>query len=162
MEEKKMSVRDEVAAKEKVWDWRHDFSRLVREATRSLAEQAQCLAVSTTSEGDFYHSGYSYILDTPEFYDIDVTKTVLSILDELNKLENLFEKRHSEEIIQVLLGEELGYDYLEPCGMIFTRFETPRHSGSLGLIGPSRFDFPRVIPIVRYHGELITKILQNW
>ncbi|HUW21278.1 MAG TPA: hypothetical protein VMW41_01285 [Candidatus Bathyarchaeia archaeon] len=162
MEEKKMSVAEEVAAKERIWDWRHDFSRLVREATKSLAGQARGLAISATDEGDVYHAGYSYILDVPEFYDIDVTKTVLSMLDELDKLQALFEKSFSEDPVKVLLGDELGYEYLQPCGMVFTRFETPRHKGSLGIIGPSRFDFARIIPIVRYHGELISSILSQW
>jgi heat-inducible transcriptional repressor len=162
MEEKKMSVTEEVAAKEKVWDWRHDFARLIREATKSLAEQTRYLAVSATDEGDIFHAGHAHILDMPEFYDIDVTKTVLGMLDQLEMLKTLFGKSFSENPVKVLLGEDLGYEYLEPCGMVFTHFETPRHKGSLGIVGPSRFDFPRVIPIVRYHGELIANILKNW
>jgi heat-inducible transcriptional repressor len=162
MEENKMSVAEEVAAKEKIWDWRHDFSRLIREATRSLAQQAHSLAVSTTNKGEIYHAGHSYILEMPEFYDIDVTKTILSILDELELLQSLFSKSFSEEPVNILLGDELGYEYLEPCGMVFTSFETPRQKGSLGVIGSARFNFARVIPIVRYHGELISKILREW
>ena len=162
MEEKKMSVAEEVAAKENVWDWRHDFSRLVREATRSLAEQTRYLAVSATDEGDIYHAGYSNILDMPEFYDIDVTKTVLSMLDKLETLQALFGKSHSDAPVKILLGEEMGYDYLEPCGMVFTQFQTPRHKGSVGIIGPSRFDFARVIPVVRHYGEMLSQILKDW
>lgn len=162
MDEKKMSVAEEVAAKEKVWDWRHDFSRLIREATRSLAEQSHYLAVSLTDEGDIYHAGYSNILEMPEFFDIDVTKTVLSMLDELDTLRSLFSKSHSESPVKVLLGEELGYEYLDPCGMVFTQFETPRHKGSLGVLGPTRFDFARVIPVVRHYGELLGQILNDW
>lgn len=162
MQEKKMSVTEEVAAKEKVWDWRNDFSRLIREATRSLAEQTRYLAVSVTDEGDIYHAGYSNILDIPEFYDIDITKTILGMLDRLDVLRSLFEKPVSEETVGVLLGEDLGYEYLEPCGLVFTHFQTPRHKGALGLIGPSRFDFARVIPVVRYYGELISNIYKDF
>jgi len=162
MEEEKMSVTEEVAAKEKIWDWRHDFSRLVREATRSLARQTECLAISMTDEGDTFHAGYSNILEIPEFYDIDVTKTILSIIDEFEGLSVLFGKSFSEKAVNILLGDELGYEMLSPCGMVFTKFKTSRHEGSLGIIGPSRFNFPRVIPIVRYHGQLITSILKDW
>ncbi|MBN1263583.1 MAG: hypothetical protein JW991_04480 [Candidatus Pacebacteria bacterium] len=162
MEERKMSVTEEVTAKEKIWDWRHDFSRLVREATKSLASQTGYLAVSATGEGDVYHAGHSYILDLPEFFDIDVTKTVLGMLDQIEILRSLFAKSYSDDPIKVLLGEDLGYEYLEPCGLVFTKFETPRHKGSLGILGPNRFDFARVIPIVRYHGELISEILKDW
>jgi len=162
MEEKKMSVTEEVAAKEKVWDWRNDFPKLVSEATKSLAQQTRHLAIATTDEGDVYHAGYYHILEMPEFFDIDVTKTVLSMLEELDKLRSIFERPFSEDPVSILLGEELGFDYLEPCGMVFTRFETPQHKGSLGVIGPCRFDFAKIIPIVRYHGELIAKITSNW
>jgi heat-inducible transcriptional repressor len=162
MEEKKMPVTEEVAAKEKVWDWRHDFSRLLREATKSLAEQTRYLAVSAADKGEVYHAGSANILDIPEFYDIDVTRTVLSMLDEFEKLELLFTRSFSEDPVKVLLGDELGYEYLEPCGLVFTHFKTPRHKGSLGVIGPLRFNFPRVIPIVRYYGDLISGVLKDW
>lgn len=162
MEEEKMSVTEEVAAKEKVWDWRHDFSRLLREATRALAEQTQSLAVATTNEGDVYHSGYGHILEMPEFYDIDVTKTVLSLLDEFEELQSIFGKSSPDQPVTVLLGDELGSQFLQSCGLVCARFETPRHKGSLGVIGPSRFDFPRVIPVVRYYSRLINDIFKDW
>jgi heat-inducible transcriptional repressor len=162
MEERKMSVTEEVAAKEKVWDWRHNFTRLLREATRSLAEQTNYLAISAVDRGEVYHAGYANILEMPEFYDIDVAKTVLSLLDEFDRVKALFEKSFSEDPVNILLGDELGYRYLKPCGLVFTHFETSRYQGSLGVIGPSRFDFARVIPIVRYYGDLLSKILGEW
>lgn len=162
MQEEKLSVREEVAAKERVWDWRHDFSRLLQETTRSLAQQTNCLAVSTSENGDIYHAGYSHILETPEFYDIDVTRTVLNMLDEFDELKNLLVATHGEEVVSVLLGQEMGDRLLEPCGVVYTRFETPRHKGSLGIIGPRRFHFSRVIPVVRYYGQLLNELLKDW
>lgn len=162
MEEKKLSVADEVAAKEKIWDARFDFDKLMREATRALAEQARALAVAATKAGDVYHSGYAYLLEMPEFYDIDVTKTILSMLDETQALLDLFEKSFGEEPVHLLLGEELGYEFLEPCGMVFTHFEAgPKKSGSLGVIGPSRLYYPRIIPIVRHFGSLIEELAKG-
>lgn len=163
MEEKKLSVADEVAAKEKIWDARFDFDQLMREATRALAEQTRALAVAATKQGDVYHAGYANILEMPEFYDIDVTKAILSLIDEAQTLLGLFEKSFGEEPIHLLLGEELGYEFLEPCGMVFTHFKAgPKKSGSLGVIGSSRLYYPRIIPIVRYFGNLVEELAKGF
>lgn len=162
MEEKKLSVADEVAAKEKVWDVRFDFDKLMHEATRALAEQTRALAVAATKEGNIYHAGSANILEMPEFYDIDVTRTVLSLVEEVGRIQALFTKAFGEGPIHLLLGEELGYDYLEPCGMVFTHFEAgPKRSGSLGVIGPNRLNYPMVIPTLRYFGSLIEELARN-
>jgi heat-inducible transcriptional repressor len=155
-------VADEVAAKEKVWDARFDFDKLMRQATRALAERSRALAVAATKKGDVYHAGYANILEIPEFYDIDVTRAVLSMLDETNRLLELFSRSFGEEPIHLLLGDELGYEFLEPCGIVFVEFEAgPERSGSLGVIGPARLNYPRIVPMVRYFGNLIEEIAKE-
>lgn len=162
MEEKKLSVADEVAAKEKVWDSRFDFDKLMRQATKALAERTRALAVAATKKGDVYHAGYANILEMPEFYDIDLTRAVLSMLDETNRLLDLFARSFGEEPIHMLFGDELGYELLEPCSMVFVEFDAgPEKSGSLGVIGPARLDYPRIIPMVRYFGNLIEEIAKE-
>ncbi|MFH1841131.1 MAG: hypothetical protein ABH807_03195 [Candidatus Shapirobacteria bacterium] len=158
VEEKKMSVAEEVAAREKVWDVRFDFDRLMREAMRSLAIQSRALAVAATDEGELYHAGYANILSLPEFYDIDVTRTILNLLDETRTLREIFERESGEEALSVLFGDEMGFECLEPCGMIFTRFAAGGHRGALGVIGANRFCYPEVMPLVRYYGNLIEEM----
>jgi len=162
MEEKQLSVADEVSAKEKVWDARFNFDHLMREAVKSLAKKANYLVLAATNDGDIYHAGYANILDIPEFYDIDVTRAVLTLLDEANEVQKIFEKCFGEGPIHLLLGEELGYKYLEPCGMVFTQFQVDdKRSGFLGVIGPDRLNYPTIIPLVRYFGGLIEELTQN-
>lgn len=163
MEEKKPSVTEEVAAKEAMWDYRHQFDRLLREATRALAGQTHSLAVAATKEGDIYSAGYAHILEMPEFYDIDVTKSVLSLLDEFQVLESLFEKSFGDDPIHILLGEDLGREFLQPCGLVFTNFQAgPKHSGSIGVIGPYRLNYSAIVPRIRYFGELISELAKGW
>ncbi len=162
MEEKELSVADEVAAKEKVWDARFDFDHLMREAVKALAEKTQALAVAATNTGDLYHAGYANLLQLPEFYDIDVARTIFSLLDETGAIKKLFEKCFDEGPIHLLLGDELGYDFLDPCGMVFIKFKGgSQKSGTLGVIGPNRFNYSMVVPTVRYFGGLIEEFAQN-
>lgn len=163
MEEEKLSVADEVAAKEKIWDSRFEFKKLMRESTRALADVAHSLAVATTKEGDLFHAGYAHILELPEFYDIDIARTVLSIIDQFDQMQTLFTRSFDEGPIHLLLGEELGYDYLEPCGMVFAHFKAgPKYSGSLGVIGPNRLNYPRIIPTLNYFINLIEELAVNF
>lgn len=160
VEEKKLSATEEVAAREKVWDSRFDFDHLMRQTTRALAAQTRMLAIASTDAGELYHAGYANILNLPEFYDIDVTKAVLAMLDEIQPLVELLRRETGEEAINVLFGDELGLACLASCGLIFTRFTVGNHTGALGVIGANRFHYPEVIPMVRYYGDLIEELSQ--
>lgn len=159
MEEKQLSVKDEVYFKEQLWDCRHERDKLIRQATKSLAEQTKALALATLSEDRIYSSGMANILDMPEFYDIDLTKAVLSLLDHIEILRGVFQHIDEDADISILLGEELGYDYLEPCGFVFSKFRLGYNErGLIGVIGPSRLPYPTIIPTVRYLGRLLDQI----
>lgn len=163
MRARELSVAEEVAAKEKVWDYRQDFDKLLRESTRALAERTKALALSTDEKGDLYYAGTANILEMPEFYDIDLTKSLLSLLDRFDFWEELVSRvAEGEDPVHLLLGEELGAKYLEPCGFIFTHYEVSRHKGVLGVVGPYRLNYPYIIPVVRYFGNLIEEIGRSW
>jgi transcriptional regulator of heat shock response len=163
MKESQMSVRDEVAIKEELWDRRFEFDRLMRLSARRLAESTGVLAVAVNEDGDVYAAGAASILDMPEFYDIDLTKTVLTMLDTENMLHQILARAVGEDPVHVLLGEELGMEYLEPCGFVFAHFGAgKKHSGSIGVIGPARMRYSRVIPTVRYFSNLLGEMADSW
>lgn len=158
MEEKQLSVAEEVALKEKVWDSRFNFDHLMHEAVKALAEHTQMLAVAAIEEGDIYHSGYANILQMPEFYDIDVTRTLLSLIERVEEVKRLFDRCIGEGPVYVLLEDELG-EHLESCGMVFTNFDAgQKKRGSVGVIGPNRLNYSRIVPFVRYLGHLIEEL----
>lgn len=163
MKPQKLSVTDEVAVKEKIWDYRMEFEKLLRESVRELARRTQNLALAIADTGDLYSAGIANILDIPEFYDIDLTKTVLSLLDEFNYWQKLIERAvEQEDPIHLLLGSDLGMEYLEPCGFVYTLYEIPPRKGAIGIIGPARLNYSKVIPTIEYFGNLINEIGKNW
>jgi transcriptional regulator of heat shock response len=159
MEEKELSVAEEASVKEKIWDHRHRNNRLLQEATRALAQRTHFLAVAATEDGDLFHAGHANILNLPEFYNIDVTRTLLATIDDFDQMISFFQKDFTQDLVHVLLGDELGIDYLEPVGLVYTHFKIGNKvKGSLGVLGPYRLDFSSVIPLVRYFGQLLEKV----
>lgn len=163
MEEKKLSLTQEVKAKEDVWDYRDNFDHLMQEATHVLANQTKNLAVAATEEGDVWHAGYANLFQNPEFANVRLCSNVFSLLEEFSRLHDLLFNRivgSSEGAfpVEVLFGEELGWNQFEPIGVVATRFYAGGKSGAIGVIGPMRLNFPTVIPTVRYFRDLIEEV----
>lgn len=160
MEEKSLSLKDEVAIKEGLTDKKEDFDKLLHRAAQSLASQTHSLAVTTNEDNDVFTSGYANILDMPEFFDIDITRAVLSMIDKVEMLNQIFSQLSPQDQIKILFGEDLGVPYLEPCGFVITRYQTPTHSGVLGVIGPNRLNYQTVIPTMRYFSHLLSELME--
>lgn len=163
MKEQAIPVKDEVQIKESLWDNRFHFHRLLKQATKELAEKSGTMAVAATEEGDVYHSGAYNILDMPEFIDMDLTKTILMLADRNEMLNQILERAVINQPVCVLLGDELGGEYLEYCGFVFSPFGSgKKNAGVIGVLGPTRMPYPRVIPTVRYFGDLLTELVSSW
>ena len=164
MKEKELSVAEEVSMKEKVWDIRDKEPEFLKEVVRELASKTGALAIAATDNGEYFISGYANILDMPEFFDIDLTKTLLIAIDELVCFKPLFDAALDDEDIHVLMGEELGPKLVGPYGFVFKRYVTPNQAGGgeIGVIGPTRLNYTYVVPTVRYFGNLIEEVARGW
>ncbi|QQG41967.1 MAG: hypothetical protein HYV90_01485 [Candidatus Woesebacteria bacterium] len=160
MEEKQMSLVDEVKAKEEVWDSRDDIDELMDEATHALASRTRSLAVAALKDKKdrFWQAGHSYVFNNPEFAEMAACQNLFSIFDEFDKLDRLFFGFQSTSPLEVLFGEELGMPELATSGIISTHFNIKGKPGALGVIGPARADYASVIPILRYFGNLIEDV----
>jgi heat-inducible transcriptional repressor len=162
MKEQELSVAEEVAVKEKIWDYRNEFEKLLREATRNLASRTKNLALSATRDGALVAAGTCHILEMPEFYDIDVTRNLLSLLDRSEYFTKLIEKFVGDEDIHVLVGDDLGSDVSGSYGFVFRRFHGQEdQEGVIGVLGPARLNYPYIIPTVRYFSDLIDELSED-
>lgn len=160
MRERDISVAEEVAVKEQMWDYRQEVEALLRQATKVLSEKTGMLSVAALDNRRVYHSGYAHILDMPEFFDIDVTKTVLNLIDDPEDLWSLWQQSWGEEPIKITIGEDWGINALAPVGMVCSHFHAANQQGTVGVIGPSRLNYAYVVPIVRYVASLIDQMSQ--
>lgn len=163
MKEKELSVAEEVAVKEKVWDSREKEHEFLKEVTRELAAKTGAVAIAATDSGEYFISGYANILDMPEFFDIDLTKTLLSAIDEFECFKPFFDAAGADTEIQILMGDDLGPKLAGPYGFVFKRYATTENNGGeIGVIGPARLNYTYVVPAVRYFGSLISEVARGW
>lgn len=159
MKEKELSVADEVGAKEKIWKYRQDTDVLIYEAAKILADKSGAIGIAMIGKNHrVYHSGYANLLNMPEFFDIRVMRNVLNLIEEASIMDEIFNLGRSENPVHLVYGKELGNKNLESVSVIYMEVNAAGKSCKLGVLGSHRFDYPYIIPMMKYFKGLIEEI----
>lgn len=162
MEEDELPVLQEVAVKQRLWPQRFEFEKLLRNAVLSLSESTKNLALALTEDGFIIHAGSVHILDNSEFWDIEVAKSILNLVDQFDELETIFKKFSNDGDVNVAVGDEIDYPNMEQSAMVFSPFRTGNKAGYIAVLGPSRMKYSYVLPSVRYTRNLLQELGTNW
>lgn len=96
------------------------------------------------------------LLDQPEFQDPARFRALLRAVEDKERLLGLLDQILEARGMGVAIGAELGE--LDGLAFVAARYGRPgATSGTLGVIGPGRMDFARVIPLVRYVSQLLSE-----
>jgi heat-inducible transcriptional repressor len=160
MDERQMSLADEVKVKEGVMEGKDDINKILEEATHSLARTTRSLAVGAVDdENKLWHSGFANVFNSPEFEDFRATANLFTFLEEVQRMHELFFHRMTgTSPVEVIFGEDLGWPGFNPIGVVGTRFQLLGRSCALGVIGPVRLPYQRVIPVMRYFRDVFDGI----
>jgi heat-inducible transcriptional repressor len=129
----------------------HLLSRMVELGLRALASPAP-------ADADVVIESRLALLAQAEFHhDPDRIRDVLVAVETKERLLELLDKTLDGDGVSVAFGEELEEPSLHDCALVASRYGGPGAPlGVLGVIGPSRMNYARVIPLVRYLSEVIT------
>jgi transcriptional regulator of heat shock response len=157
MVEKQMSLAEEVKAKENVSKGKGDVDRIMEEATHALARQTGNMALAAVdSYNKIWHAGYANVFANPEFADMMLCESLFSMIDEVERMNELmFRRMNPTSILDVMFGEEMSWPNLSPVSILTTHFNVYGKKGALGVVGPARLSYPRVVPVLKYFGSLI-------
>jgi len=104
-----------------------------------------------------YFEGANNVLDLPEFNEIEKAKSFLDIIDKKEFLEDISQKEIAKDI-NVYIGNENSDEKLKDYSIItFKHTIDGKDLGTIGIIGPTRMDYSKVISIMKY----ISKQLNN-
>ena len=107
----------------------------------------------------FSFISFSWLLETSELsQNVSSVRKIVEVFEKKSALLQLLEKSNQASGIQIFIGEESGYQALDECSVITAPYETDGEIlGMLGVIGPTRMAYERVIPIV----DITAKLLGN-
>ncbi|MBU8905630.1 heat-inducible transcriptional repressor HrcA [Desertibacillus haloalkaliphilus] len=109
------------------------------------------------SEKVFY-GGKTNLLMQPEFRDIEKVRLLLNILEEDDLVHQLF--RSNSAGINVKIGQENNLEAIDNCSIITASYSIAgKHMGTVGILGPTRMEYPRVIGILDHISKDLTKVL---
>ncbi len=107
-------------------------------------------------------NGQSNILDHPEFSRTEVLKRLFRTLEDKNLIIKILDQTLLSPGIRVIIGEEQSVDEIKDCALITGTYgRGATVVGSVGLLGPVRMDYPRLISLVDYISGLISEHLDN-
>ena len=110
-------------------------------------------------ENDLHFSGTKDIIKQPEFADADRIKTVIEFLENKNIIIHILNKRESDKGISVTIGRENEEKMAKSFTIITSNFFSGNLQGTLGVIGPTRMRYSKIISVINYTSNLLSEYL---
>jgi heat-inducible transcriptional repressor len=112
-------------------------------------------------EGDeLVVSGESNLMDIPDLGDIKKLRKLFDVFTAKRDLLHLLDQSMRVNGIRVFIGAESGYAALEDCSVVTASYSVDlRTVGTLGVIGPTRMSYERIIPMVDITARLLSAAL---
>jgi heat-inducible transcriptional repressor len=109
---------------------------------------------------EVYIEGASKMIDVPEFSDLEKLKELFQALERKERLLSLLDKCLKKGGVNVIIGSEIDVREMRDISIITSTYRIGEKSyGILGVIGPVRMNYSRIIPIVNYAARRVTDIL---
>jgi len=104
-----------------------------------------------------YMEGTNKVFDFPEFNEISAAKKFLNVIDKEDFVQSIFEDELSKDI-NVYIGSEGDDENLRDFSIVtFKHTVNGKDLGTIGIIGPTRMDYSKVISIMKYISEQLNK-----
>ena len=143
---------------------------LIKETERDMQAERQVLSGvaefldAVDSEGGkakLTLGGASNLLNFPEYSDVEKARCFLSVLETKDKLLKLMEN-HGEMAFTVRIGPETGVPELEDCSLVTATYRLSDNThGTIGVIGPTRMQYGRVLSVLSAMGKQLTDLLRQ-
>jgi heat-inducible transcriptional repressor len=134
-----------------------------RDELKALHELGHVLLTSTETgarPAEVVIEGQALLLDKPEFGNVERARELLLALEARERLVGLLDRTLASDRVQVFLGEETTSAVGYPVSVVATRYqERGGPAGAVGVIGPTRMDYPLVVPLVAAAAEAMSTAL---
>ena len=124
-----------------------------------ITEAHSAVDVATKSDGQFIMYG---LMNFAELSDIDTLRRLFDTFAKKRVILDLLDRSINADGVQVFIGGESGYGIFDDCSVVTAPYHLNDDTvGVLGVIGPTRMAYDRVVPIVDVTARLLGKILNH-
>ncbi len=137
---------------------RADMNRIMARAiemTEQVLEPAQ-------NGADCLIAGQTNLMEFNELSNMKRLRQLFDAFNEKHEIVHLLDGCMHADGVQIFIGEESGYQHLNKCSIVTAPYEVNnRVVGVLGVIGPKRMEYDRVIPVVDVTAKLLSSTLKQ-
>lgn len=128
--------------------------------TVRMAEQMFDAPPSGSS--DYVVAGQTKLLGVQEFSSVERLRELFNAFTQKRDLLALFDHCLNADGVQIFIGGESGYTALDECSVVSAPYMVDGQVvGSLGVIGPTRMNYHRIIPLVQSTADLLGRALKE-
>ena len=147
-----------------------DFQRSFDERFADLDEESRRVLmviknktdklIGVESPVDFHITGAGRIIQQPEFASQARVGIFLDLIDRRDLLLRVLNESGSSGV-SIVIGEENKEDVLKNCSVITTTYMMAGATGSIGVIGPTRMQYAKIVSLVQFMAETLGFLLGN-
>ena len=109
-----------------------------------------------TGGGDLRFDGVDRLLEYPEYSDTQSLREMLGLIENNDELASLVNDADNSNDVSVYIGKESSMSALRNSSMVFKKIVVNGEVvGAIGVIGPARMDYSKVISTIRYLSDSI-------
>ncbi|OPZ76580.1 MAG: Heat-inducible transcription repressor HrcA [Alphaproteobacteria bacterium ADurb.Bin438] len=120
--------------------------------------------VDNDNKGYLILKGQANLLeDLSLIEDVEKIKNLFSMLEVKENISNLIDLTNSANGVQIFIGSETNLFASSGCSLVSAPYLNSKGKivGAIGVIGPTRVNYARIIPVVNYTAYVISKIIGN-
>ncbi len=130
--------------------------------TKKLVEAGLALPVDAEKTGHIIIRGQSKLLeDVKALEDLERARTILGYLEEQQNMLELLKSVEGAQGVQIYIGSENTIFDQSGWSLIISPYKDAAEQivGAIGVIGPTRLSYDRVIPMVDYTSQLVSRLV---
>ncbi|HEX7030329.1 MAG TPA: heat-inducible transcriptional repressor HrcA [Gammaproteobacteria bacterium] len=109
---------------------------------------------------DYVLAGETHLMEFAELSNVDKLRQLFEAFNKKREILHLLDQCVAADGVQIFIGEESGYQVLDECSVVTAPYRVNEELvGVLGVIGPTRMAYERVIPIVDMTAKLLSAAL---
>jgi heat-inducible transcriptional repressor len=125
-------------------------------------EMAQKVFPETEPAPEFVVAGETNLMGLDQVADVETLKSLFEAFGRQRDILHLLDQSMKADGVQIFIGHESGYELLDSYSIVAAPYATEDDTmGVLGVIGPTRMAYERVIPIVDITAKLLGRALKS-